>query len=262
MSLMAARIVDAWAVRRNTASAGTAITGLIPPYTGSKGASRKLFAVDTGRTISNSTQTALTGAPNWMGDNDCFTHITDITIITGSTSHSLFFMRPLNWTYITAAVAANATTALIKEDPGVYSTNYRYPSPLATGTAAVADNTIASGDFVAYQLKDGTWILDTTTGLSGSTLTFSTAVPNITGGGIAAGTPLFFFGVITDKDPATGLLHFAMDTPVSLTPWNVKTDTASLFSSLHRGDPIMIHNANATAADTHSGISGVYTKDW
>lgn len=255
------RIVGSFSIGSSTQNAGTAITRLVPPYCGAPGMGAKRFAVDTGRTIANSTQTALTGAPNWQGDEDAYTHITDINLKTAATVHEINFMRPLNWTYVASAAAVNQAVINIKEDPGVYSTNYRYPSPLATGTAAVADNAIAGSDYCAYQLKDGTWVLDTVSSVSSLAITMTTSIPNVTGGGVAAGSPFFFFGVLTDKDPATGLICPAFTTTASVTTM-LQSLAGSLYNTLHKGDPMMVYDANASNADVLCGMWGVYSKDW
>lgn len=254
-------VVGSFSVGTLTQSAGTAIVRLIPPFCGAPGASPKLFAVDTGMTMQNSTQTALTGYPNWWTSNDAFSKVTDFSNINGATAHAIVFMRPLNWTYVASAAAINQAVINIKEDPGIYSTKYRYPSPLATGTAAVADNGIAANDYCAYQLKDGTWVVDTVASVSTLAITMATAVPNITGGGVAAGSPFFFFGISTDKDPATGLAHPGFTTTASSTQF-IQTQAGAMFNTLHRGDPMIIFNANGSNADTLAGAWGVYTKDW
>lgn len=259
--MMRANIIDSFSVGRNTANAGTAFAVMVPPYSGAKGGARKLFSVDTGQTING-----YTGFPNWWGPNDAFAHITDYNGIHSSTSHTVRVMRPLNWTYFVNSIAKN-TTAIgnsdLKDDPGAYSTNYRYQNPQASYLPGVANNTIASGDYVAYQLADGTWRLDTiASGTFGSSLTLTTGTPNVTGGGvILAGSPLFFFGASTDTDPATGAAHLGWDETVSTTQM-LQTAAGSLWHTLHRGDPICIYNANGTGATVLAGVWGVYTKDW
>jgi hypothetical protein len=263
MSLVAANIIDSFTVSGTTQSLGTVITAFVPPYTGAKGGPRKLFTVDTSQPVFSGS--ANYGKPNWWGSGDCFTHVTDFNVQSLTTQHTWVIMRPLNWSYFTAAIAKN-TTAIpntgLKWDPGVYSTKYAYPTPGGTAVPAIADAAISSTNkYVMYQLSDGTWKLDTiTSGTFGSSLTLTTGTPNITGITIPQYSPLFYFGASSLSDPATGVNTVFY--PTISTTQQLQSNLASLFNTLHRGDPLVFLNANATAADILSGAWGVYTKDW
>src|SRR6266545_1756143 len=132
-----------WQLGRSTQSANTAIVLVVPPWRAPHVGSGPLMYFLAGG-----------NQPNWLASPR--TVLTTLLYTTGVTAHTVTFLRPLNYCRVTAAVAANGTVVNIDRDPGVYSTNYRYPSPLSTFTAAVADNAIAGSDLVAVQLKDGT----------------------------------------------------------------------------------------------------------
>src|SRR5262249_37489 len=147
------------------------------------------------------------------------THVTRVDYTSPTNLHTLAILRPANWTYCTAAVAAGGTVINLAADPGVYSTNYKYALPGTQATvASVADNPIPSTDHLVTQLVDGTLYASKVSSVSGLAITMATAVPNVTGGGIAKETPVFFFpaamtsNVITDKDPATGFVSPQWDT--------------------------------------------------
>lgn len=239
-------IYGTWSVPSNTQTAGTVITRLVPPYAGGKGGPY-LHKVD-----GNGKRAA--PAPR------AFTHVSGLAYADTGTAHQATVMRPLNWTYTTAATAANATTMVLAADPGAYSTAYAYPLPSgATKPAGVANNAMASGDYVAFQLRDGTWYFGTTTGLSSLTMTLGTAVPNVTGGGCDANTVVYFYGVSTDSNPQTGIAHHY---------WLSGTGSASreflgqggggTLPSLNPGDPLIFYSANATNAGTLVACSGFY----
>lgn len=234
--------LGAFCLGSKTATAGTAITQFIPPYRGDSGA-RVLHKKVNGH------------RPNLRG----VTHITDLVYTAGSTAHDVVLMRPFNWAYVNGAVAKNATAVVLTDDPGVYSTNYKYPLPAGQAApAGTADNAIAAGDCVAVQLTDGTWHVTTVASGSYSALVLTDATPNITGGGIADGSIMYFFGVAANTDPATGLAHPVL-TSVASTRVNLLQDAAnSYFAALHAGDPLLVYSANASNAGILSLVSGLY----
>lgn len=241
-----------WSTGNYTATAGTAIAAFIPPVPDAGGA-HMLYKVDG------------SGKPLWnRGTGTGMAHIARLLYTTGTTAHTVTVMSPLNWTYFTTAIAKNVTAFTgLKADPGVYSTNYKYPLPGSqTAPANVADNAIASGDYIMYQLVDGTWVLDTAAGsFSSGALTVTTGTPNITGGGIAANSPLFFFGATGDTNPASNQKHFAVATKASTTKEDLVPDQLIGFArSLHPGDPLVIVSNNATAAGTLDAVSAYYAR--
>lgn len=220
---------------RPTAAGGTAFAALIAPFMGGPGRQRGLFNAQT--------------SPKNLGQG--IVHVEKVCYTTGATAHLIGLLRPLNYTYFKVALPANTTlvpNATLLDDPGVFSTNYKYDGVLGTGTAALADDAITTGDYVAYQLVDGTWQLDTVaSGTFGASLTLTTGTPNVTGGGVPAGSPLYFFGVAGDKDPATG-----QSQPQTLIAASQTRDATwasngyGVVSALHPGDPLLFYSPNTT----------------
>ena len=238
-------VFGTWAVPSNTANAGTAFDRLIPPYK-SGGGGPYLAKVDGNGRLNQPAPAA-------------FSHVSSLIYADTGTSHQVTVMRPLNWTYLTAALASAGTTLALAADPGLYSTAYKYPTPGGHLVASVANNAIAANDYVAFQLRDGSWHYSTVASGSGTAPVLTTAVPTVTGGGADAGTVVYFFGISTDKNPQTNLVHHY---------WLSLAGTARLemlgqgsggtFAALNRGDPMIIYSANATNAGTLISASGFY----
>lgn len=226
----------------------TIATTLIPPWSGSGDGPPLLYTPSSSKKF-----------------GPAYTHVTLVCYTNGDTAHALNIMRPKNYTWLTVAIAANGTGLTIYDDPGVYSTNYKYATNITTGTATVANNTIATNDWVALQLVDGTWhksmIASGTFG--GGNLVLTTAVPNVTGGGAAIGAPVYFFGAAADKDPATGLVdpgHTVAAVATSLAQYKGWSDTtgSGIAVALHRGDPMLFYDPNTTHLGTLEFISGFH----
>ncbi len=247
----------------------TAVATLIQPYAGGRGAA--MYSVSGGQ-------------PNWL--NNWYTHLTDLIVTCSTTVNVLAIMRPLNWTTFSAAVAKNATAISLTDDPGLYSTGYRYPIPGQTfappGTAnsvgpCASNNTIAAADYVAFQLADGSWHLSTIASgtQAGANLVLTTGTPNFSGGSVAAGSPCFFFGVAADTVPATKTVHL-IATPIASTQkmnvlqgWGGNASavgggggasTGFGINTLNPGDPLLILNPNATATTATDFVGGYYAK--
>jgi hypothetical protein len=158
-------------------------------------------------------------------------------------------MRPLNWCRIAEAVAANDTTIVIDADPGLYATKYRYPLPGGmTKPINTADNAIAASDYVAFQLLDGTWHISTVASVSSLTLTLDTATPNVTGGGAALDTVLYFFGVAANTNPQTGAAHLSIKSGAGTSRVVLIPEGSGSIPALNPGDPLILYSANATNA--------------
>jgi hypothetical protein len=254
-----------FALTPGTANAGTVITALVPPWPGPKlGAPSWLF------------QMVADGQgkrPNWFEANSNYiTHVCAVLYTTAATAHTVTVMRPLNFTYFPAGLPNNRTaisngsgsssTGLFS-DPGAYSTSYLYPLPAGlTAPAQVADHAITTGDYVAYQLADGTWQLDTiASGSFNSSLTLTAGTPNRTNGNIPAGGPLFYFGTTALSNPLTGKPHLRLPTVAGTTrqnllPGNFETSAPLLWPS----DPVLVVSNNITNAGTMDLVSGTYSE--
>lgn len=231
--------LGSFSVGRKTATAGTAIATFVPPYGGS--------AVGVG------SSGVPGGGPGQKRPLKGVIHVTSLIIDSGSTVHSLAIMRPLNYTTFSAVAAAAQAVVAIQADPGIYSTNYQYP--LANGVTAPspADNAIAAGDYVVYQAADGHWVLDTVASVSGLNITMTGNLPT---GGVIAGGLFYCFGISTDTQPYSNAAHQLVDT--TATARVNLTDPNGLFQGYQAGDPLVVFDANATAADTLQLIAGFY----
>ena len=234
-----------FAVPSKNATAGTVWSRGVDPWAGA-GSAHNLYAINNGN-------------PNWAVGQKVRTHLTEILVDCGSTANGVYVLRPLNYSVIAAATAKAGTTITLTDDPGVYSTNYKYKTPGGVAPCSVADNGISANDYVAYQLADGTWVYDTVSSVAGFVLTMTTAVPSPTGtGGVLAGSILFFFGIQTDVDPATGQAH-PLFTPTASTKTNVLGVTAPRgLSAVHGGDPMILYCGNATARTDLASAAGEY----
>lgn len=225
-------LLGTWIIPSTTATAGTAFSRLVPAFAGKGGAFVQKVDGAEARQVPQA-----------------YTHCDQITYTDAGTSHNLALMRPLNWTWITTAVDPNSTAVILDTDPGAYSTAFRYALPGAvTKPAGVANNAIAGNDFVAFQLKDGTWHVSTVASVSSLTLTLTTATPNVTGGGADANTVLYFFGISTDSVPQTGAAHILLKGGAGSTRVNLLPSGHGSFSALNPGDPLLFYSANATGA--------------
>jgi hypothetical protein len=238
-------VLGQFALSSKTANAGTVLASLVPPFRGANGQPALLYKLQNQR-------------PNWR--NQPHTVISQLVYTAGSTAHDVVIMRPLNWARITTDVAINSTTMVLETNPGTYSSYYKYDLPPEAGgkVAGVADNGIAGSDYVAYQLRDGTWQINTVSSVSSLTLTLGTATPNITGGGVEAGSICFFFGVAADSDPATGLAHLTINSVASARTSLLDGSAPGAISTLRPGDPMIIYSANASNAGIISVVSGYY----
>lgn len=177
------------------------------------------------------------------------TKLTYMKVTEGTTAHTYTFMTPLAKTTAAAAAAASATSFTITRDPGVYAANAvldGQPVP------SVADNPIATNDWVAVQNADGTWSFFKATV---STLTISGLT--VSAAGILAGATFYFFGLTTDVNPITGEAHRSVVTTVSSV--NVfDPDGCPLAETPRNREPILIQCDNATAASIMEVAAGVY----
>jgi hypothetical protein len=247
---------------KKTASANTVITMVIPPFGGGN-APPKLYKVSpAGTTASTTVQTD--AQPNWTTPADAFTHITDLIYTSLSTVHQVYFLRPLNWTFQMSEMTSSSTTMALAADPGTWATAGVYKYGAAGGASVVpsqANNVIAANDYVTYQLNDGRWIVDTITSGTGTTPVLTTGVPAVTGTKLLAGSPVFFYGIQTDTDPATGMVQPLMDT-VANTRLVVSAYGPQIWSAVHRGDPLIFYSSNGTDAGLVQVIGASYANLW
>lgn len=262
---------QSFAVTPPATAFGTVVVSVIPPAPGRNGCP-----------LLYSTKPGSGGAGNWT--DQPYTHITDLVVTCSTTANIIYIMRPLGWTTFSAAVAKNTTAISLTDDPGAFATTYRYPVPGAApvglggaGVPCVANNTLAANDYVAFQLADGRWVVDKIASgtVAGANVVLTTGTPNVTGATVAAGQPLFFFGINTDTVPATGTVHLIRTPIISTQQVNLLAGWGGNASavgggggassgngvpSLFPGDPLLVYNPNATATTTVDFIGGDYRK--
>lgn len=220
---------------KKTATAGTAITQLIEPYHG------KTTGLGTGT------------------KGEGIIHIAHLCYDVSTTAHTLTIFRPLNYTTFSADAAAAQAVVNITADPGVYSTNFKYPLPNGQTAPSTADNAIAANDYVVYQTAAGQYVLDTVSSVSTLAITLTTNLPT---GGVKAGGLFWFYGITTDTDPTTNLAHIQMTAlaAASGTSRYDLSDATNLWNALHPGDPMFIYSDNSTAAGTIQLVAGWHGK--
>ncbi len=231
---------------RITQNSGTAIVQLVPPYQGPAGSAPLMYTYQ--------------GSANWLTIPGVgVPHVTTLSMLCGSTAHIAYIMRPKAFTYFTAALPVSTTAipnATLKADPGAYSTGYLYPLPSGVTAPNTADNTIATSDYVCYQLSDGSWQVDKiASGTFGASLALTTGTPSTAT--IPKFSPLFWFGAAGDTDPQNNQIDPAFDTIVSVR--NTWQDyIVGIAQAAHPGDPLLFYDANASAADFLNTLSGYY----
>jgi hypothetical protein len=241
-----------------TAAGATAFAAIIPPW--SPDGSSAPYTADS------------RWVPNWVSPSGgAFTHVSSLVYTTGTTAHKIAILRPLNWTVLSSAAAGGQNVINIYDDPGVYSTNYKYPTPGGvvasvrggsggqggTAPSQVADHGIAANDYAAYQLADGTWVADTVSSVSTLAITMTTNVPT---GGVLKNSPFFYFGTVALNDPATGQPQWQTVTTVSVRAQVMADVLGGSFQSIHPGDPLIFYSPNTTAAGVLQNLSGFYAK--
>lgn len=239
-----------FSVGRITQTGNTAIAALVSPWQGPLNSPPMMYQYLSGA-----------GGANWF--NNPVAHVTSLGLLCGATAHTVYVMKPKNFTYFTAALAASTTAipdTTLAGDPGLYQTASRYLYPLPSGVTKpnTANNAIAASDYVCYQLSDGSWQFDKiASGSYGSTLTLTTGTPSTAT--VPIYSPFFWFGAAGDTDPATNQVDFGFDTVASTK--NIFQDyLVGIAQGMHGGDPLLFFDANATNADFLNQLSGFYGK--
>lgn len=241
----------------STQNAGTVITTLVPPTPPGSPLIYRAGADWVG---------------NWMrGNGPGIAHITSLLYTTAGTAHTVTVMRPVNWTDLSAAAASGQAVIVLRDNPGTYSTKYKYPTPGGimapvkggTGTqggtapSQASDLTLGNTHFLAFQYPDGTWAADKVSSVSSLSVTLT----NNLNAALPAGTVVFWFGAPTTVNPASGVAHWATPTIASTNKSNLAADViGGMIEAFHPGDPFLIHSNNATAAGTIDGVAGYYAR--
>ncbi len=258
-----------FSVPGGTQSANTKITRIIQPFANHQaagGGGPKLWTVDNNQPGYNgqAAKGLNAGLPNWTSDRDGLIHVTDVIYTSVTTSHTLYFMRPLGFTWAKTAIVSNTTAFTVAFDPGSYSTagNFQYPLPSGLVQPALTNNVAGANDFVCWQQLDGTWVVDTISSTSTLTWTMTTGTQNTNANaGIAAFSPIFWFGTGTDVNPRDNQVHPNFLTTPNTNNEKFQSSSAgmALVQGLARGDPMVVYSTNGTNAGQFSVLSGVYS---
>lgn len=163
-------------------------------------------------------------------------------ITCAGTAHTPTIMKALGYSTTTAAAAVSDTTIAV--------------AALAFDPA----QTLAANDYIAIQLASGEYFFAIVTNVTSLTLTVA-ALPEA----VNSGAKVWYFGAAADAG------HDVLRPPVSTTtvlqaaaPAAISDSSYSFVSGGTRyesnglGRPLLILNANATAASTHVAMAGTY----
>lgn len=171
------------------------------------------------------------------------TRIMGLAYISAGTAHTLTIMKALAKTSLTAAAAAGATTI------NVASTTFGAAQTLAASDFAVIRLQVATG--YIYQLL-------AVSGVSTLALTVTaleTAAPS--------GSPVWLFGTASEANAGLDVLKPTISTKtqynfgdggVSTSGYRAEV-TNVIYTRSGRGDPLIVHSDNATAAGTIENIA-------
>jgi hypothetical protein len=177
--------------------------------------------------------------PPYIG---AITRLTRFSYTAAGTAHTGTVMRPIGSTTFTAAAAASATVVNLTADPGT------------------ATNGIAANDYVAIRETDGVTRAYKVSSVSTLAVTLASGLV----AGVAASTAtspskLWFFGITTDTDPATGLAHPSFTLTASATVTEADSD-GGVVASVAADQPLLFNSDNGTAAGTLVSTRWCYTK--
>jgi len=192
-----------------TQTAGTAITQLIQPRSGS------------------------------------FVRVNKIGYTSGSTGHTLQFLRSQGSTVTTAASAAGDSTITLSST-----------SPITSDFSA-ATETLAANDYLAVQSTDGTYELVKVSSVSGSVVTLTATLAKA----VASGATVYAFYELARPSSSAGRPAIAFyPTASALSTMGGESPEAAIVDGDKAGAPVMVHSDNATAAGYIQYLAGVYSR--
>lgn len=169
---------------------------------------------------------------------DCWTQWDYMSYTNLATAHTVTCMRGVGPRLkLTEAVTASDTTWKVDS------------APVDGG-----GNAVASGDYIAIELDDGSWLLDTVASLSSLTITVNTGTGATQTAGV--GNRVVVFGVIGDT------VHDNSDFAVAASATTTFAAN-TLGGALHRsrfGEPLCFYDGNATNAGTINYASWTFAK--
>lgn len=174
-----------------------------------------------------------------------FTRLTKLSVRMGGTAHTIVVLKSLAAPTTVSSNAAGAQAVVnITADSG------------ATPPGAIAAN-----DYCVVQLDNGSFWLGKVSSVSSLAITFTANLPSAA----AAGNNVWFMGAVADHPvrsqtnlkvpPAVG--YSVVGTVSILNTWG--DGTTCLEQSNGTYEPLVLVNANATAASTFEEVIGVHT---
>jgi hypothetical protein len=207
-----------------TATAGTAITRMIPPR--GKSTDKKLRGI-----------------------------LTTFSYTSLGTAHTISLIREFANTPVFSAAVGGQKVVVLTVDPGLF------PKGPNAQTSLVAAAATAAGDFLVFETPDGAFYFDmvasVATGASPGTLSV-TMTNNLPTGGIAQNAIAWLLKAPGGNDVWTGLVNEQLLPPISAT-FAYQDIENGIFGAFKPYSPVIVTSNNITAAGTINNMSWVYT---
>lgn len=165
-----------------------------------------------------------------------YTNVLKFSYTNSTTAHTGTLMKDASGTTLSSAAAASQAVVNV--------------------TAALTDgggNAIASGDYVAVQLDNGTWHVTTFSSAATLAYTLGANLP----AAASAGNKIFCYGVIGDAYHDLGDYALAASATTVVPSGDV---TGCVMRGRSLGAPVIFYDGNATAAGTLDYIMWGYSK--
>lgn len=171
--------------------------------------------------------------------------VNKINYTSGSTVHTLQFLRSQGSTTTTAAAAAGDSTITVAST-----------SPI-TSDFSSATETLAANDWIAIQSTDGTYELAKVSSVSSLTITLTATLAKA----VASGAAVYAFYELARPATSAGRPAIAFyPTASTLSSIGCEDHASAIVDGMVRGAPVMVHSDNATAAGYIQALSGAYLK--
>lgn len=235
-------VLGTFSVQRQTAAGGTPFAAVIPPFCGSDGNAMQFWPVGN------------IGSRAYRGRGR--THVSKIIYTTGSTAHLISVFRPLNFSIVKTAVNPSGTTIALQDDPGIFSTNYKYGAQ----PVQAADRAVAANDYIVVQMADGTWKAAIVVSGTYASLTIAALAASGPTPAIPVGALCYLMGLATDIDPANGQVQPSTQIAASQTRDASEKEEGGfgIIPALHDGDPLLFYSPNTTNQGWLEALEGFY----
>lgn len=169
--------------------------------------------------------------------------VNKIQYTSGSTAHTLQFLRSQGSTTTTAASAAGDSTITLSST-----------SPI-TSDFSSASETLAANDWLAVQSTDGTYELAKVSSVSGSVVTLTATLAKA----VASGATVYAFYELARAATAAGRPAILFYPTVStLSSIGSEDHASAIVDGVVAGAPVMVHSSNATGQGYIQAIAGCY----